>query len=158
MPSGPFTLAPGDTQEVVYAFVAGLGSDRLSSITHLKFLARQVRYAYPYLGNLVHGKGYDPPDPILPRDFKLSRNYPNPFNGLTRISYEIPQAASVHLAIYDLLGREIVVLENSNQEAGFYNAIWDGRDAEGRELPSGVYLYRLQAGAVNWTRKLLLLR
>lgn len=155
--SGPFTLAPGDTQEVVYAFVAGLGGDRLSSITHLKFLAKQVRYAYPYLSHLVQGKGYEPPDPILPKDFKLSLNYPNPFNGLTRISYGIPQAAEVRLAIYDLLGREIVVLENNQQAAGFYNTSWDGRNREGRQQPSGVYIYRLQAGAVTLTRKLLLL-
>jgi len=158
--SGPFTFAPGDTQEVVFAFVAGHGADRLSSITHLKFLTKQLRLWYPYQGNLAYGAGYQPPPPELPSYFSLSRNYPNPFNGGTRIDYTIPHAGEVKLTIYDVLGREVVVLEHAIKEAGDYSAFWDGSDDKGRIVPSGVYFYRLQAFRyrIELTKKLLVLK
>jgi len=158
--SGPFVFAPGDTREVVYALVAGHGADRLSSITHLKFLTGQLRLWYPYQGNFARGAGYQSPPPELPEYFSLSRNYPNPFNSRTRIDYTIPHAGEVKLAIYDVLGREVMVLEHAIKEAGHYGAFWDGSDEKGRIVPSGVYFYRLQAPRyrIELTKKLLVLK
>ncbi len=89
----------------------------------------------------------------IPDRFALGQNYPNPFNPTTVISYQIPTASHVHLAIYDVLGREVVALVNEMKEAGAYTATWDAT-----AMPSGVYFYRLNAGTFSETRKLLLLR
>jgi hypothetical protein len=156
--SGPFSLAPGDTQEVVIAFVAGIGADRLSSISVTKFIARRVRLWYPSHPQFSRPEEYPPP--VLPPNyFTLAQNYPNPFNAETRIDYTIPEQGEVKLAIYDLLGREVAVLKRARLEPGDYTAFWDGRDAKERSVPSGIYFYRLQAaGYIELTKKLLLLR
>ena len=88
----------------------------------------------------------------------LDQNFPNPFNGATAIHFAVP-GGEVRLDLFDLLGQKIATLVHGPREAGAYVSRWDGRDDDGRELASGVYLYRLQAGkgAVE-TRKLLLLR
>lgn len=101
--------------------------------------------------------------PAQPKGFALQPNYPNPFrvaaaNAETRIVYELQDRAFVQLAIYDLLGREIKTLVAQKREAGSYEARWDGRDANGNPLPSGTYLYMLQAGEFRAARKLLLVK
>jgi len=156
--TGPFKMAPGDTQEVVFAFVAGIGADRLSSVTAAKHVARQVRLWYPYHPQFSNRT--DDPEPLpLPGYFSLAQNYPNPFNAGTRIDFTIPREGEVKLAIYDMLGREVAVLKNARMEAGFHNAFWDGRDAKGRAVPSGIYFYRLQAaGYIELTKKLVLIK
>ncbi|MDL1879360.1 T9SS type A sorting domain-containing protein, partial [Cytophagia bacterium CHB2] len=93
-----------------------------------------------------------------PEAFYLAPNYPNPFNAGTRIAYSIPHEAPVKVAIYDLSGREVAVLEDAQRPAGFYEVAWEGRDHAGREVPSGVYIYKLRANFQNLSRKLLLLR
>jgi hypothetical protein len=93
------------------------------------------------------------PVPGLPQQSSLSQNYPNPFNLTTTIEYDLPRAAFVTLDLFDLLGRKIETLVNSEQEAGHYTATWNGQDK-----PSGMYLYRLQAGDYTETMKMLLLK
>ncbi|MCC7262050.1 MAG: carboxypeptidase regulatory-like domain-containing protein [Candidatus Latescibacteria bacterium] len=93
-----------------------------------------------------------------PQGFTLSPNYPNPFNPTTTIRFSLPQAGEAELAIYNLLGQRVATLVRGVQEAGSHVLQWNGRDDQGRELASGVYFYRLQAGAQVETRKLLLLR
>ncbi|HMB93589.1 MAG TPA: FlgD immunoglobulin-like domain containing protein, partial [Rhodothermales bacterium] len=70
-------------------------------------------------------------------------NYPNPFNPETIIRYDINQAGHVQLRIYDGLGREVATLVDATKTTGLFQERWDGRDATGRRLPSGVYFYRL---------------
>ena len=94
----------------------------------------------------------------LPRKFALFQNYPNPFNPVTKVRYTIPQVgthgdASVHLNVYDILGREIAVLVNKKQQPGNYEVTFDGSS-----FPSGVYFYRIQAGNYVSTKKLILLK
>ncbi len=156
--TGPFAFAPGDTQEVVHAFVAALGADRLSSIAVMKFFVKHLRSWYPGQGLFADGKGFQEPEPILPIYYMLAPNYPNPFNGKTRIAYTLPQPATVRLAIYDVLGREIEVLAEGQFQAGTYNVSWEGRDRNGNVAPSGVYFYRLQANHLEIVRKLALVR
>ncbi len=94
----------------------------------------------------------------VPSSFALHQNYPNPFNSGTVIRFELPQAEEVELAVYNLAGQKVMNLVQGRRDAGSYTLRWDGRDARGRELASGVYLYRLQVGKLVETRKLLLLR
>lgn len=88
-----------------------------------------------------------------PAQFSLSQNYPNPFNPTTVISYYIPVRSHVTLTVYDVLGRRVATLVNSEKQPGHHEATFDAST-----LPSGVYFYRLQAGRLNETKKLVLLK
>jgi len=96
----------------------------------------------------------------LPRDFVLDQNYPNPFNSDTVIRFALPTSVHVELALYNLAGQQVTTLVQGVREAGTYAVRWDGRDDNGQELASGVYLYRLRAddGKQVETRKLALVR
>ena len=98
-------------------------------------------------------------DELLPAKFALHQNYPNPFNPTTTIRYDLPDMSNVRLVIYDLLGREVVTLVNDNRmDAGFHAVRWNGNDAFGKTVASGVYIYLLQAGDFVKTKKLILLK
>jgi hypothetical protein len=86
--------------------------------------------------------------------YQLNQNYPNPFNPATRISYQLHKSSHIHLAVYDLLGKEIAVLASGKHEAGYYEVSWDATN-----VASGVYFYRLMSDD-NFTqmRKLILLK
>lgn len=89
----------------------------------------------------------------------MSQNFPNPFNPATTIRYGLPQAEKVTLQIYNVLGEEVVtLLSDERQEAGYHAAIWDGRNREGRQVSSGMYVYRLRAGNSVMTKKMLLVQ
>ncbi len=94
----------------------------------------------------------------LPADFGLEQNYPNPFNPETMIPYQLASRSKVRLVIYNALGQEVRTLLATTQEAGAYTARWDGKDNLGRQLPTGVYLYRLHAGEMTFTKKMIYLR
>ncbi len=97
-------------------------------------------------------------DDAVPDDFSLDQNYPNPFNAGTVIPFSLPTAGPVELVVFNLAGQKVVTLADGMRPAGSYRLQWDGRDNGGRELASGLYLYRLQAEQRVETRKLLLLR
>jgi hypothetical protein len=98
-------------------------------------------------------------NPILnPKEFVLQQNYPNPFNPATQISYHLPKAAHVKLAIYNLQGQEIKTLVDEFQSAGKKSVIWNGTDSQGKEITSGIYFYRLSAGRFRETKKMILMR
>ncbi len=88
-----------------------------------------------------------------PLSFQLSQNFPNPFNPVTVIKYQIPDAGIVNLKIYDLLGREIATLMNEFIEAGSHEVVWDAAN-----YPSGVYVYKLTAGSQYEMKKMLLIK
>ena len=85
--------------------------------------------------------------------FILQQNYPNPFNPGTTLSFEIPSKAYVVLKVYDVIGREVATIVSEEMRAGAYSRRWN---ASG--MSSGIYFYRLQAGSVSLTKKLILLR
>ena len=93
-----------------------------------------------------------------PADFQLNQNFPNPFNSGTVISFALPQAEAVDLAVYNITGQKVATLVSGQRPTGGYQIHWDGRDDQQRPLASGLYLYRLQAGDRVHARKLLLLR
>jgi len=95
---------------------------------------------------------------FIPVTHNLFQNYPNPFNPSTTISYSIPKVSFVSLKIYDILGREVKTLINSEQNAGVYNVRWNGDNIYGNKVSSGIYLYKIEAGDFSLTKKMLLLK
>jgi bacillolysin len=99
----------------------------------------------------------------MPTTFVLHQNFPNPFNPTTRIEYEVPARSQVKLTVYDLLGRLVRTLVNAEMQAGQFSTTWDGTDASGKVLSSGMYVYRLEtrdgAGtSLMLSRKMVLLK
>lgn len=90
---------------------------------------------------------------LIPKKYALSQNYPNPFNPSTKIKFDIPKASNVKLIIYDMLGREAVVLVNESLNAGKYEA-----NLNGSGYPSGVYFYKMVAGDFVDVKKMLLVK
>ena len=88
-----------------------------------------------------------------PLEFKLAQNYPNPFNPSTAITYQVAAPAHVLLKVYDVLGREVATLVNETKSAGTFEAVWDARD-----MSSGLYFYRLEAGSFSDVKRMLLLK
>ncbi|TNE74499.1 T9SS type A sorting domain-containing protein [bacterium] len=89
----------------------------------------------------------------VPTEIKLLQNYPNPFNPTTQISFELPQAMNVKLSVYDMLGREVATLINGSAKAGLNTASWNAL-----EVSSGLYIYRLQAGNMSFTKTMTLIK
>jgi len=94
----------------------------------------------------------------LPNEFMLEQNFPNPFNPETTINYTLPEASNVKVSIFNIMGEEIALLINENQEAGYRSVRWNGTDISGRKVSGGMYLYRIQAGSFTKTRKMVLLK
>ncbi len=96
--------------------------------------------------------------PIAPTQTVLDPNFPNPFQQNTRIGYQLSDRLDVTLKIYNLLGQEVQTLVRSTQNPGKYETAWDGSDAAGRPVGSGIYIYRLQAGTFSASGKMALVR
>lgn len=90
---------------------------------------------------------------ILPGAFMLDQNYPNPFNPSTTISFSLPENGHVSLAIYDVLGNEVVQLENGYKSAGTYSYSFDAS-----KLTSGIYFYRIRSRRFVETKKMQLIK
>jgi len=95
---------------------------------------------------------------VTVNDFRLHQNFPNPFNPVTTINYEIGNTQNVTLSIYNLLGQEIRTLVDARQPAGSHSATWNGLDNSGSMVESGIYLYKLQAGNEILTNKMILMK
>lgn len=108
-------------------------------------------------GGDVDGEGRDAAD-ASSASFALEQNEPNPFRPPAHIRFRLPAASPVALSVYDVSGRRIADLVKGPLAAGEHVALWDGRGADGRAAPAGVYVYRLSAGAATAVRKMHLLR
>ena len=91
----------------------------------------------------------------IPKTYALHQNYPNPFNPSTTIEYGLPISSKVRIVIYDVLGREVIRLIDSEHSAGFYSVIWDGKNRTGKLVASGIYIYRIVAEDVKGEQKFL---
>jgi tetratricopeptide (TPR) repeat protein len=94
----------------------------------------------------------------LPERFILCQNYPNPFNAHTSIQYELPEATTVTLNVYNILGQKVRTLVDAFHIAGRYKTTWDGRDTRGVNVASGIYFIRLEANSFTQTKKMVLLK
>lgn len=89
-----------------------------------------------------------------PTAFKLEQNYPNPFNPETRITFSMREAGSVNLSVFNLKGQLVRELTARNFGAGVQTVTWDGKDNNGKVMPSGTYLYKLRVNGFEITRKM----
>lgn len=150
-------------------FIAITGSDGISVIDSITFGLQLADISYgrfpdgddswnyldptPGTGNILS----DVKDEIIPKEFSITA-YPNPFNPVTTIQYQIPQPGNVKLEIFDLLGRRIWYKNISDQPAGKYNLQWNGSDQNNRAASSGVYLLRIESGTLMQVHKLMLIK
>jgi hypothetical protein len=111
-----------------------------------------------YRGALSPIEDANPPTRSNPDKFSLQQNYPNPFNPSTTIKYSVAKPCNVQIIIYNQLGQEVYVLVNERNPAGEHNVRWNGKDAKGNKVASGIYYYRLTAGNQVETKKMLYLR
>ncbi len=95
---------------------------------------------------------------VVIADYELKQNYPNPFNPSTHIHFSLPQTAPVKLSIYDVQGRLIKTLVNAVTPAGSQTVTWDGTNAQGQPVPSGVYLYELRSEEFSQVQRMVLIR
>ncbi len=149
--TGPFRLEPGESTEVVFAIPFAQGTDRLDSVVKLREAARFLQDAYDLGFFDPQRVGAVPPQPALPDAFGLSRPFPNPFTSTTELTLTVPEEASTaRLSVFDVLGREVVVLAEGVLEAGEQTFTFDGAG-----LPSGLYLVRLATARQTETLKVL---
>ncbi len=172
---GPLTLAPEDSAEVAFAIVGGKGSDQFRA----NITAAQVKY-----GCLCTGTEDENEENVLPEQFSLGQNFPNPFNPATTIAFDlsleykpltlpqqprgdndpqVPQKEQLliiptSLKIYNLRGQLVKTLIDYELSPGRYELTWDGTDEKGEKVASGVYLYRLKTPQSQITRKMILLK
>jgi|WetSurMetagenome_2_1015567.scaffolds.fasta_scaffold01309_4 hypothetical protein len=151
--TGPIQMAPGDTQVVVIAEIAG---GAVTGISHLNAISL-VKY-YCQIAQEFYDAAYPPlvsvdDDRTLPSKFSLSQNYPNPFNPSTKISWQSPVGCWQTLKIYDVLGNEVSTLVDEYKPAGTYERTWYEAN-----LPSGIYFYQLKTENYIETKKMVLLK
>lgn len=94
----------------------------------------------------------------IPHEFALQQNFPNPFNPNTAINFQLPAAERVKLTIYNILGQKVRTLVNERLKAGYYKVMWNGMNNRGRQMASGIYIYRIEAGNFVMVRKMTLIR
>ncbi len=109
-------------------------------------------------GSLTLASEGIPQDTPLPNEISLSQNYPNPFNPTTEMEYALPETREVRLTIFNVLGQTVRNLVSGTQEAGYHKVIWNGCDNSGKQVPSGTYFYRLEAGDFSQSMKMVMLK
>ncbi|MBI4546982.1 MAG: T9SS type A sorting domain-containing protein [Ignavibacteriae bacterium] len=148
--SGSFSMALGDTQEIVVALVGSLGSSNLNSITQLKSTSLAVKSFYTGLISSIVDDVSNLSD--IPEYYALYQSYPNPFNPTTKIKFDLPVQSSVTLKIYNLLGQVVKTLVDEKLPVGRHEAIWDASN-----VAAGIYFYQLKSGTFMDTKKMILL-
>jgi len=142
----PASARPGEYWLIAYAGASRDSAQAVDSVWFTKAGAGPVR---PAAVSAIAGAGL--------QTF-LGTNHPNPFNPSTTISYGLAEEGHVTLRIYTLLGQEVATIVDGVQEAGNRTVVWNGRDEYGRQVASGVYLYRMDASGYVETKRLLLLK
>ena len=104
----------------------------------------------PYVITGVREESYTS---TIPQSFNLSQNYPNPFNPSTKINFELTKASQVKLTVHNILGQKVAELVNGFRNAGSYEITFNAVN-----LPSGVYIYTIEAADVNLSKKMTLLK
>tara|TARA_B100001250_G_scaffold411709_1_gene440984 strand:- start:196 stop:2010 length:1815 start_codon:yes stop_codon:yes gene_type:complete len=124
-------------------------NDRLNLGYELKFVIGDEFYVESMLLEILSQ---------IPSEFVLGKNYPNPFNPITKLDYLLPRRSDVSIRIYNMLGQEIITLLDQEQSYGKYSILWNGLDWSGKQVASGVYFTELKAGNVRRVTKMLLMK
>jgi hypothetical protein len=165
--------SPADATDLTVSFVGGRpqpGDYRLTSLLDDDTLAVSVTAAYEiedlavdayetliYSVSETTGAEIDT-NPGVIKDVRLYQNFPNPFNPVTIIWYDLPGFTRVEMKVFNLMGQEVTTLVNEAQPAGRYSVKWDGRNTAGQQVASGVYVCSLYAGDLKLTKKMLLVK
>lgn len=131
-------------------------SENANVLHGLAFFGTGNGWAVGEQGTILHyggGTWAEPVEDFVPAEFTLHQNFPNPFNATTTLIYELPHAGLVSLRVFDLLGREVAVLEDRVVQAGNHRVMFDGSG-----LATGIYFSRLEAEEFSQTKKLILLK
>ena len=102
--------------------------------------------------------GVDDSDTVVPREFTLRQNAPNPFNPVTTIAYSLPEAAQVSIRVYSVAGKLVATLRDGEEAAGTWSVVWDGTNDRGQSVGSGVYFCSMTAGEFNDSKMMVLLK
>lgn len=155
------TIEAGQTRYAAFSYGAGGAVTGGGVIATLEFYVKQSGTALVEIDNikLADPKGVElPAVETTPQHYTLLQNYPNPFNPKTTIRYTLPVETHATLSIYNLKGQLIRVLVDQPQAADHYAVEWNGTNSAGTPVPSGVYLYHLDAGEFTETRPMVLLK
>lgn len=137
------------------------GIDKISTSDQCRYLRilglqRGTAWGYSLYEIVVHAATLThngTTSPAVPHEFALFQNYPNPFNPITTINYTIQSSSHVSLKVFDVLGKQIAAIVNTEQESGSYSVLFDAA-----AVPSGVYYYKLRAGNFVETKKMIVLK
>jgi len=124
-----------------------------SDLSHSWFDKGGIAYTFYPADTATTSAGNSPRQGSVPDGFELSQNFPNPFNPATAIRFQVPERCRVTLRVYDLVGNEVSTLVDEEKGAGEYAVAFDGSG-----LASGIYFYRLQAGAFVQTKRMHLIK
>ena len=100
----------------------------------------------------------DSDESLVPKQFALHNNYPNPFNPTTQIAVDLPEAAATEITVWNIIGQKVATLYSGDLNAGHHIVNFDVQDDNGQQLTSGMYLYRVTAGKYNATKKMTLMK
>jgi len=148
--SGPVAKGEGVVAELVFRPIGDIENSLFDIANGVVFDPNQLQNIVGTPGSLEVR--------AIPTSFALNQNFPNPFNPETTISYDLADGGRVELEIYNVMGQMVNQLVSEEQAAGRYRVVWDGSDAVGRNVASGVYFYRLNTTQFNAVRKLMLLK
>ena len=95
---------------------------------------------------------------VIPGEFALQQNFPNPFNPSTEIRYDLPEEGFVNLAIYNMMGQKVRTLRSETMQPGYHSMVWDGRNDVGSQVATGMYFYSIHTGSFQATKKMLFLK
>ncbi len=137
-------------------------------VGHSYMYVRDVSAGAPIIRNhilkdFLHWTGGGPTNPVItetevPKAWKLSQNFPNPFNPVTTIRFDVKERGHVYLKIYNVAGQLVKTLVDETRDASSYSIPWDGTNNLGADVASGVYFYRMESSNFIKTRKMVLLR
>lgn len=135
----------------------GQGGNRIELSNGIAIVSNGFDLNLYYLDHVTDVKDEQLPG-SLPDRISLSQNYPNPFNLETILSFSLPHAAEVELAVYNILGQKVRRLITAKLPAGYHTISWDGRNESGGVAASGLYFYRLSVGEFSETKKMMLIK
>ena len=95
---------------------------------------------------------------VIPGEFALQQNFPNPFNPSTEIRYDLPEEGFVNLVVYNMVGQKVRTLRSETMQPGYHSMVWDGRNDVGSQVATGMYFYSIHTGSFQATKKMLFLK
>ncbi len=165
--SGPFTVREGESIILIYAILPiSNGFSKASSGFLTKLEMGMINFYKgkklatideSHLNNSASTSN-------LPKNYQLFQNFPNPFNPVTKISFQIAASSQtksgveVRLEVFNIIGQKVKTLLRKSLGAGIYSVEWDGNDQQGIPLPSGIYIYKLRTPNFTVQKKMLLIR